>query len=104
MEKRFQIYISGNVQRVGFRHQASQQAKLYNIKGKAMYIDSGLLIEAEGDSEQLGFFVDWCRTGPGGCSIESFEVREMPPFHYSGFEIIHGVISSDSPVDSMIRS
>lgn len=99
MKKRLQIYITGNVQRIGFRVQAAENAVVFNISGKAMYIDDGILIEAEGDPEKLNLFVDWCRRGPENCTIDTFSMHEMQPIHYTSFEIIHGVVSSETTID-----
>lgn len=99
MRQRVQLYITGNVQRVGFRHQAAEMAIAFDINGRAMYMDDGLLIEAEGEADQVTHFVNWCRKGPENCMISSFSIKEMPLIHYPEFEIIHGVVSSESVVD-----
>ncbi|HAH57094.1 MAG: acylphosphatase [Lentimicrobium sp.] len=99
MKKRIQIYITGNVQRIGFRVQAAENAVKFNIFGKAMYIDDGILIDAEGEPEPLNQFLAWCRKGPENCTIDTFAIHEMQPINYSCFEIIHGVVSSESIID-----
>lgn len=99
MKKRLQIFITGNVQRVGFRMQSAENAAKYKICGKALYIDNGILIEAEGEANSLEQFVDWCRRGPENCTINTFNVHEMQPIHYKTFDIIHGVMSSESMID-----
>ena len=99
MKKRLQIYITGNVQPIGFRVQAAENAVKFKICGKAMYIDDGILIEAEGEPEQLDLFVNWCRKGPENCTINTFSMHEMQPIHYTSFEIIHGVVSSEAIID-----
>lgn len=94
MDKRFRIYITGNVQRVGFRNQACECAQKLNINGRALYIDNAILIEAEGEIDRLLDFVAWCRVGPETCVIESFEIAEMPLTNTKGFEKVHGVVTS----------
>ena len=99
MKKRLQIFITGNVQRVGFRMQSAEKAAKYKVCGKALYIDNGILIEAEGEAQPLEQFVNWCRKGPENCTINTFNVHEMQPIHYTSFDIIHGVLSSESMID-----
>ncbi|GAB1405467.1 hypothetical protein MASR1M74_26480 [Lentimicrobium sp.] len=101
MKKRLQIYITGNVQRIGFRAQAAGYAVKLDICGKAMYIDDGILVDAEGEPSHLEEFVQWCRKGPENCTISTFTIHEMPVFNYSSFEIVHGVVSSASVVDEL---
>lgn len=60
MTKRYQIYITGNVQRVGFRSHAHKYANKLNISGMAMYIDHAIMIDAEGEPDKLSDFIEWC--------------------------------------------
>lgn len=94
MKKRQRIIIKGNVQRVGFRHQAGELANELGITGKAVYINHDILIEAEGNEQELNQFLDWCRKGPEGCCIESIELTELPLLNQEVFEIVHGVLFS----------
>lgn len=94
MKKRYRIYITGNVQRVGFRNQASDEAVKSGISGKAMYIDHAVVIEAEGGMDVLPGFISWCRKGPESCLIESVEVTEMPLEYDTDFSVVHGIVSS----------
>lgn len=94
MYKRYQIHITGNVQHVGFRRKAHEMAHKLNISGLVMYIDHAIMIEAEGDAENLSDFMDWCRKGPESGSVGSIEVTEQPPRHSKGFNLVHGVVSS----------
>ncbi|MBK6963975.1 MAG: acylphosphatase [Bacteroidales bacterium] len=102
MYKRYQIYITGNVQRVGFRSKAYENALKLNISGMAMYIDHAIMIEAEGDAGNLSDFIDWCRIGPELCTIESIEVTEQPPRFSDGFDLVHGVVSSKKLSDFFV--
>jgi acylphosphatase len=52
------------------------------------------MIEAEGELDKLLEFVSWCRRGPESCTIESFEVTEMPLEHSVEFSVVHGIVSS----------
>lgn len=51
--------------------------------------DDSVYIEAEGYREQLDAFVEWCRKGPGLCSVKSVTVDSFPPVNYSDFRIEH---------------
>lgn len=99
MNGRFQIYITGNVQRCGFRNKAFEMAQRLNISGFTMYIDHAIKIEAEGETDRLLDFVAWCRVGPESCAIDSFEITEMTPLNTKGFELIHGIVSSRKLTD-----
>ena len=99
MRKRYQIYITGNVQRVGFRNQAFEIANATGISGKAMYIDHAVMIEAVGETDKLPDFISWCRRGPELCTIESFELTEMPLEHSTEFIVVHGIVSSEKLTD-----
>lgn len=101
--KRYQILIKGNVQRVGFRHMALELAKMLYLTGKALYIDDAILIEVEGSVEAIADFIGWCHTGPKGCIVESFKIKEIDPVFNNKFEIVHGVLSSESFAESMLN-
>jgi acylphosphatase len=103
MRKRCQIYITGNVQRVGFRHHAFVKAQALEISGKAIYIDQGLFIEAEAFENRLAEFIEWCHTGPDLCRIESITVRDLEPAFLTGFEIMPGIVSGGKELDPFIR-
>ncbi len=98
MKKRLEILVKGNVQRVGFRNHAAEIAVELGITGSAAYVDHDILIEAEGNAEQLDSFVDWCRKGPAGCTIESLEITETILLHDSKFVIVHGLIISSEHI------
>lgn len=91
MKKRYEILVKGNVQRVGFRNHAAQIAETLDISGSASYVDHDILIEAEGYPEQLDSFLNWCRKGPEGASIDTFEITETIPQNDQQFVIVHGL-------------
>jgi acylphosphatase len=93
--KRVRIVISGNAQRVGFRHKASQAALALGITGNAMYVDQSLIIEAEGNASDLGAFISWCHKGPDGCIIDNIEVDEIEKLQSKSFDIVPGVLASE---------
>ena len=78
MNKRFSITVSGVVQGVFFRASTKAQADELGIKGfVSNQRDGSVYIEAEGESERLKKFIQWCRKGPVNASVERCDVREM---------------------------
>lgn len=100
MKKRYEILVKGNVQRVGFRNHAAEVADMLNISGSASYVDHDILIEAEGSPDQLNSFVNWCRKGPEGAVVESFEFKETLIRNDLKFVIVHGLIISSEHLTS----
>ena len=84
---RYRLMITGNVNRMGFRHLALENARSYGLSGLTGYIENAIFIEAEGPEEALNLFVEWCRKGPQGCIIRNFEITEMEPQNSEGFII-----------------
>lgn len=89
--RRLRIIVSGNVQRVGFRHVASIVAVKNNLTGFACYTNLDVIIEAEGPIQNLESFLNWAQSGPEGCYIENFEYYEIPPVKSTIFEIVPGI-------------
>lgn len=92
MEKRilYRIHVTGFVQGVGFRWSAAREAWKREITGYVKNMpDGSVYLEAEGTSEQLGEFVEWCRQGPGRGFVDNTEVIEGPPAGYREFRIEH---------------
>ena len=84
----YKIHISGHVQGVGFRWSAAREARDIGIKGFVQNLSDGrVYIEAEGTSEQLNIFVDWCKRGPGFSIVDSINVDPSPPVNHSDFKI-----------------
>ena len=84
----YRITITGNVQGVGFRHNALREARYLRIKGFVKNLSDGsVYIEAEGSTEQLKTFIEWCHKGPRFGFVESVKVEESIPVNYSGFSI-----------------
>jgi len=74
VRKHLVIKIHGLVQGVFFRHSARQKAKELKIAGFAKNEDYGsVYIEAEGEKEKLGQFLDWCRQGPSSVQVKKVE-------------------------------
>ena len=82
------IHIYGRVQHKGFRFLAMQKAYQYGVMG---YIqnrkDSSLYIEAEGEEEQLNEFLEWCKKGPMGSTVEEVTTDEGEIKNFTSFDI-----------------
>lgn len=86
----YKIHVMGYVQGVGFRWSAAREADRHGITGFVRNLpDGSVYIEAEGTSNQLNSFVDWCRRGPGLGFVESVTTDPYPPVNYKDFRIEH---------------
>lgn len=82
------IKISGQVQGVAFRYSAKEVADHLNTTGFVKNDpDSTVYIEAEGEEEDLGKFVEWCKTGPKFARVVKVEVSEDKLKNFSNFQI-----------------
>lgn len=80
------LKITGKVQGVWYRKSAAQEALRLGIDGSATNLpDGSVRIEAEGPSEALELFVEWCRTGPPRAIVEHVDVSEGVMCEHSGF-------------------
>lgn len=83
------IKVTGKVTGVGFRFYAMQAAYRYEIKGTVKNMpDKSLVIEAEGEEQNLENFLNWCRRGPVGARVELVQTANGPLKNYSSFEIL----------------
>lgn len=88
MKESYAITLSGRVQNVGFRYSAMQKADEYNIKGFVRNKPDGTVyIEAEGNSEDLQKFIEWCKEGPVTAVVENMNKQEMPIQNFKKFSI-----------------
>lgn len=82
----YKIHVNGYVQGVGFRWRTVREAASIGIKGFVRNMpDGSVYIEAEGTRKQLGYFVDWCKKGPG--YVESVTTDVYPPVDYTDFRV-----------------
>jgi acylphosphatase len=82
------IRVYGRVQGVGFRYSTQQIAVSMGICGYAANeSDGSVYIEAEGTTEQIRQFIEWCRKGPSRAIIQ--EVRHFPGqlMNYNSFRV-----------------
>ena len=72
--KRLQIKIHGQVQGVFFRDSAKKEADELGLFGFARNEPDGTVyIEAEGDKEALGKFLEWCKKGTMSAKVEKVD-------------------------------
>ncbi len=88
VKKHLNIFITGKVQRIGFRFYAMQTAYRFNIAGFVRNeIDKTIYIEAEGKDDQLNMFVKWCTNGPPGSIIKDVKIEDGELQNFTDFEI-----------------
>jgi acylphosphatase len=89
MSRRVHIYVSGKVQGVFFRAAAHDQAESLGLTGWVRNLPDGRVeILAEGKSEPIAEFLDWCRSGPPRARVEECRaVEENPTGEFGGFEV-----------------
>jgi acylphosphatase len=86
----YKIHIRGYVQGVGFRWSAARQANSLGITGFVKNLPDGrVYIEAEGTTDRLRAFIEWCKKGPDYGFVESVETESFPAVNYPEFRIEH---------------
>ncbi len=84
-----QVFISGRVQGVNFRHYTQKEASSLGLTGWVRNLpDSRVEAVFEGNSEAIHRMVAWCYSGPTLADIENVEVDYFAPTgEFSSFEI-----------------
>ncbi|MEA4811912.1 MAG: carbamoyltransferase HypF [Anaerolineaceae bacterium] len=83
-----QIRITGIVQGVGFRPAVYALAVKHGLGGWVNNSSRGVEIEVSGSLKQLeAFIADLQKNPPPQARLESFDVKDLPDYAYSGFEI-----------------
>ncbi|HEX3099691.1 MAG TPA: acylphosphatase [Patescibacteria group bacterium] len=78
MKKHVNITVNGNVQKVGFRFAAIEQALELGLTGLVKnYADGKVQIEVEGEIDQLKMFLRWCHIGPKGAHVEKVDYESL---------------------------
>jgi acylphosphatase len=86
--KHFSIHITGRVQGVFFRASAKEKADELGVQGIVRNnSDGSVAIEAEGPSESLETFVQWCKRGPSKARVDKCEIKELAPVNFRGFSV-----------------
>lgn len=86
---RAHVYISGDVQGVGYRYSAIHTARRIGVSGWVKNLHDGrveAVIEgAQADVEQM---LAWCRQGPSGGYVSDVEVQYLPyQGEFSSFDL-----------------
>ncbi|HYE34920.1 acylphosphatase [Methylocaldum sp.] len=89
MTRRVHVFVSGLVQGVFFRAVACERATALGIKGWVQNLPDGRVeILAEGASDRIAEFLDWCASGPSRAKVDSLEVIEETPIaDFIAFEV-----------------
>ncbi|GFP23392.1 hydrogenase maturation protein HypF [Candidatus Hakubella thermalkaliphila] len=88
MMERYRIRIKGIVQGVGFRPFVYQLAKRHGLAGWVSNTSQGVLIEAEGEKEELTAFVQaLSREAPPQAVVKSVNWESHPPADFCDFTI-----------------
>jgi acylphosphatase len=78
MIKHVNITVTGNVQKVGFRFAAIEQALELGLVGHIKnYEDNQVKIEVEGEVDQLKLFLRWCHIGPKGAVVDKVDYESI---------------------------
>lgn len=85
---RVHLFISGQVQGVGFRAKAQRQAETLGVNGWVANLPDGR-VEAviEGEPALVDQLVDWCRSGPARATVTDVKISREPPAGESSFSI-----------------
>jgi acylphosphatase len=86
--KQVHLWISGNVQDVGFRASMRRRAKNNDVTGWVKNLGDGR-VEAvlEGEEEDVTELMDWTRKGPSIANVENVELEEEEPEYLETFEV-----------------
>lgn len=85
--KRYKI--DGIVQGVGFRYFILRTAIRYNISGKTANMpDGSVIVEAEGEVENLLIFEKALRTGPPGAYVKNITEEKLSIVNETGFQVV----------------
>ena len=88
-KKRVTLKIYGVVQGVFFRYNTVEKAKELQITGWAKNEpDDTVVVDAEGEENNLKKFINWCNSGPEHAKVEKIDItwNEFDNL-YSNFEI-----------------
>jgi acylphosphatase len=85
---RAHVVISGRVQGVFFRVEASQRARSLGVSGWVRHRPDGAVEAAfEGPREAVESLLRWCGQGPAGARVDAADVTWEQPVGGEGFEV-----------------
>jgi acylphosphatase len=88
MKRHVQVVVNGQVVNKGFRLFALMGSVTYGIKGNVRQDSGNVIIEAEGEENDVNAFILYCRTGPPASMIESLNINEKRIVGYDDFKIL----------------
>lgn len=82
---RVSLLVSGDVQGVGFRQSAADEAARLRVTGSVRNLPDGRVeLEAEGERVAVEALVAWCRRGPRFARVDDVAIAWSPPTGASG--------------------
>jgi acylphosphatase len=88
---RVHLFISGQVQGVGFRAKAQRQAETLGVNGWVANLPDGRVeVVIEGEPALVDQLVDWCRSGPACARVTEMTLEPEAPTGESFFSIRYG--------------
>ncbi len=84
-----QIQVSGKVQGVWFRASTQRKANELNIKGIVKNLPNGnVYIEATGEENALGDFIEWCHQGSDHSRVDNVIILALEEKSFVDFKIV----------------
>lgn len=84
----YNIVVKGKVQGVNYRATAQAKAHECNLTGFVRNLNNGCVyIEAEGESENLSKFIDWCYIGSPRAKVTEVNSVEAELQNFRTFEV-----------------
>lgn len=92
MAERLHVYVSGQVQGVGFRWSTRARANAYQLNGWVRnLVDGRVEAEFEGERDALEKMLAWCRQGPLGAGVRDVDYSwQQAEGAWTSFQILHG--------------
>ena len=90
MKARAHVYISGRVQGVFFRNNVADLAETLGVAGWVRNLSDGRVETVlEGEKDNVGRVVEYCRRGPPGAYVRDLEVKWAEwRGEFTGFKIV----------------
>ncbi len=84
----YRLTVTGIVQGVGFRYFSMKTAIHYGLKGYVKNLSNGtVFIEVEGEEVIIEQFIEWCKVGPRGATVEDITIEVCPEKNHQSFII-----------------
>lgn len=88
MVKHFKITVCGHITHKGYRFRTLQTARQLSLKGTVSEVPGCIIVEAEGEENNLKQLVGYFETLPSIDLPLMIEVEELPMMYYNEFMII----------------